>query len=165
MVRLGATLPSIVHDPEIMLRMLIAVLGLDDIAAQGRLPGQRQVALVGPVGVGWIRSRTFAFAWGGPPSLRSRAMVAHRIHASDLHQISRLRRSRAPRRPARPSPRLPWRRNFLAEATTGADARASGRQTAGGCPRDHRVRQPIGRDLLWKRKAAPSGRLRSANPC
>jgi hypothetical protein len=29
---MGATLSSIVHDPEIMLCMLIAVLGLDDIA-------------------------------------------------------------------------------------------------------------------------------------
>jgi hypothetical protein len=41
-----ARLRSVVHDPEVVLGVLVAILHLDGIAVEGRFTSQRQVALI-----------------------------------------------------------------------------------------------------------------------
>jgi len=72
------------HHPEIVLRVLVAILRLDDIAVQSRFTGERQVPFIIPFSIpGAVLALPRASIRADarrPPSLRSLISVPHLIH-------------------------------------------------------------------------------------
>ncbi len=84
-----SSLSPIVHQPEVMLGMLVAIFHLNPVAAQSSFPGKRQVPLivamrVAPRAIVPLPLRGIGPAIRRPSSLRSLIAVADWTHQLDL---------------------------------------------------------------------------------